>query len=206
MIVERRDKNGKKTGIFDVRLRNEFGKMQYFTCGTTRKTLAREYEAKLKEQIREWKIFPERKIKQAAFGEFVNEYYLPKHAKSLREKTQFDYKSICKKLVAEFGQISMEAVERLNVDNYLTRRYGQVSVYMANREFAVLKGIFTKAESWGFRRKGSNPCKAQNNGEKMKLKKEEARLRIFTTAEIDRLLSECKRGSGEFREDEFEET
>jgi integrase len=200
LIVTRYDKT-RRCKVYDVRLRNEHERMQYFAVGHTSKTIVREYEAKLKNKIKEWKMFPERKIKKATFSEFVNKKYLPDHARGMRSER--DYMSICKKLVREFGDIYMEAFERYDAETYLNRRYNEVSAYMANREFNVLKGIFTKAESWGYRTKGTNPCKAESRGERVKLKKEEPRWRVLTMPEINRLLGQCRKGSGEFCVDEF---
>lgn len=184
MIVERYDKTRKRL-VYDVRLRNEHGRMQYYPAGHTSKTLVREYEAKLKNQIKEWKMFPERRLKSATFREFVEKEYLPKHAKGKR--TERDYISICKKLNRQkWADNDMQAIQRHDVEPYLTFRYNQVSVCSANREFTILKGIFTKAEDWGYIGKGTNPCKG------VKLVKEEPRLRILSTSETISLLDACK--------------
>ncbi len=201
MIIERDDKTLGCT-VFDIRLRNDLGKMQYFGCRFTKITEARAREAELIKQFREWKMHPERKIKPATFAVFVNQHYIPIHVKSLMPKTQRDYLSICKKLVIRFGQIKMEAFERYDVESYLKSRYNEGRLHRANREFSVLKGIFTMAEAWRFRTRGTNPCKAPK-GEGIKLKKEEPRFRVFSVSEVDRLLAQCKPGCGTFRRDEF---
>jgi integrase len=171
--------------------------MQYFAVGHTSKTLVREYEAKLRNQIKEWRMFPDRKLQSATFRQFVDEQYLPKHAR--RMKTLRDYHSICKKLNREeWANKNLQAIDRHDVEPYLTRRYSEVSISTANREFAILKGIFTKAEEWRYIAKGTNPCKG------VKMKKEQPRFRVFSTQEVYALLAQCKAGSGAFRRDEFD--
>ena len=135
-------------------------------------------------------MFPERIIKESTFKDFVDKEYLPKHARGKRSER--DYKSICKKLVAEFGEKSLEGIERHETETYLNLRYEQVSVYMSNREFAILKGIFTKAEHWKYRREGTNPCR------RIKLRKEDPRFRVLNFAESLKLLDTCvaKKGTG----------
>ena len=205
MIIARFDKT-RKCIVYDVRLRNEFGKMQYFPAGHTSKTLVREYEAKLKNQIKEWKLFPERKIQHATFKEFVNKKFLPDYASSLSRKR--DYESMCRKLVNKFGDRQMESIGIADSEAYLTHRYSEVSVYMANREFYCMKAIFSKAESWGYRAKGTNPCKVKKkkgDTEGVQLKREEPRFRIFSTSEVENLLSACKKGSADFYAYEFKD-
>ncbi|MDA8083090.1 MAG: site-specific integrase [Nitrospiraceae bacterium] len=186
MLVKRKklDKRTKKP-VWDVRIRNEHGKLQFFPVGDTRKTFVKECEEKLKAQVREWKMFPEHKIKSATFREFVIKEYLPKHASGKRSER--DYISICKKLNREmWADKQLQAITRHDVEPYLTRRYTERSDATANREFTILKGIFTKAEDWGFIPRGTNPCKG------VKLVKEEPRLRILSTEESIRLLDKCK--------------
>jgi integrase len=184
MLIERYDKT-RKRWVFDVRLRNKYGKLQYYPFGHTSKTLAKEYQEKLRNQIKEWRAFPEKKLRNATFEQFVKNEYLPKHARGKRSER--DYISICKKLKRQkWADKNMQAIQRHDVEPYLTVRYDQVSVCTANREFTILKGIFSKAEDWGYIVKGSNPCKG------VKLMKEDPRLRIFSTDETDRLLDACK--------------
>lgn len=190
MIVPRYDKTRKRM-VYDIRLENEFGKMQFFPFGHTSKTLAKEYQEKLRNQIREWRAFPERKLREATFSEFVRKEYLPKHARGLSRER--DYKSICDKLCREkWADQSIKSIVRHDVEPYLTRRYNEVSVYMANREFTILKGIFTKAEQWQYRLPGYNPCRG------VKMRKETPRMRILSKNESDGLLEVCrpKKGTG----------
>ncbi len=195
----------RKCWVYDVKLRNEHGKMQYFACGHTSKTLVREYEAKLKNKIKEWRMFPERKIKPATFEEFVNNNFLPDYANSLSRKR--DYESMCRKLVRNFSNTPMESLATADAEAYLTRRYSEVSVYMANREFYCLKAIFSKAESWGYRTKGTNPCRIKKRGEAdgIQLRKEEPRFRVLTAPEVDSLLFVCQKGPSYFYLGEFTE-
>jgi hypothetical protein len=49
MIIKRYDKT-RKCIVYDIRLLNEFGKLQYFACGHRKKTTVREYQEKLRKR------------------------------------------------------------------------------------------------------------------------------------------------------------
>ena len=65
--------------IWGVRLINEHGKKQLYPTGHTSKKLAEQYESKLKNEIAEKKMFPERFPLRILFSDFVPDY-LKKHA------------------------------------------------------------------------------------------------------------------------------
>ncbi len=104
--------------------------------------------------------------------------YLKKHASKKRKYR--DYESITKKLVGFFGDLYLHEVTRYQIATYYSSRTEKVSVSMANREIAILKGIFTKAIEWGFL--FVNPAKG------FKMEKEKPRLRFLKPAEALRLI------------------
>jgi excisionase family DNA binding protein len=63
-----------KCKLYFVRIRNEEGKKQLFTPGHTSKTVAREYQRKLINEIAEKKMFHERNVKKWLFKDFMAEY------------------------------------------------------------------------------------------------------------------------------------
>jgi len=168
--------------VWDVRIIDEHRKKRLFSTGHTSKKLAKEYEQKLKNEIAERKMFPERFFPKIQFKDFVPEY-LKKHASKKRKYR--DYESICKKLVCFFGDFYLHGITRYQIETYYSSRCQSVSVYMANREIAILKGIFTKAVDWGFLIK--NPAKG------FKLEKEKPRLRYLRDWEVSKLIESCSK-------------
>lgn len=179
MLIRRWNKTRKKY-VWDVRLINEKGKKQLFPTGHTSKKVAQQYENKLKNEIAEKKMFPERFFEKKLFKDFVPEY-LKKHAANTRS---YDfYEVICKKLVSYFGEKYLHEITRYHIESYQSERSQQVSVYTVNRELAILKGICTKAIDWGFLDK--NPVKG------IRLGKEKPRERFLFPDEIAKLVESC---------------
>jgi len=166
--------------VFYPRVRDENGIRRVVGPAHTSIKLVKEYEDKVKREIAERKMFPERFFKRVLFKNFVPEY-LQKHA--LKKRSLRDYISISKKLIGFFGEYFLDQITRYHVESYQSTRFGKVGVYMRNRELNILKGIFTKATDWGFLFK--NPVKG------IKLEKEKPRFRFLTEAERERLIDAC---------------
>jgi len=181
MIVEKWSES-LKCPVFYVRLRDETGHRKLYPEKHTSKKVAQQYQRKLKNDIEERKMFPDRFPKRVKLADFVVEY-LKKHASKLREKTYREYVSITGKLVRHFGDIYLNEITRYHVESYQSLRHEQVSVYMVNRELTVLKGMCTKAIDWGFLHK--NPVKG------VKLGKEKSRMRFLTESEQESLIKAC---------------
>lgn len=77
--------------------------------------IAREYEEKLKKEIAERKMFPERFPRKMLFKDFVPEY-LEKHAS--KKRSYCDYVSIAKKLVAFFGESHLHEINRYQIATF----------------------------------------------------------------------------------------
>jgi integrase len=179
MIVERESKT-RKGKIYYVRLIDENGKKRLYSPGHTSKKVAEQYEWKLKNEIAERKMFPEKFFERRKLSDFVPEY-LRKHAAHTRS---YDFYAVmCKKLVSYFGEMYLDEITRYHVESYQSERAEQVSVYTVNRELTILKGICTKAIDWGFLIK--NPVKG------VKLGKEKARERFLFPEEIGKLIESC---------------
>jgi len=86
-------------------------------------------------------------------------------------------------LIAYFERYHIHEIERYFVETYYSMRLQEVSVYMANREVVILKGMFTKAIEWGFAQK--NPVKG------LKLEREKPRERFLRGWEIIKLIDEA---------------
>ncbi len=181
MIIKRWH-NSRKCWVYDVRIINEFGRKQLFPAGHTSIKKVKEYEQKLKNEIAEKKMFPERFFKKIKFVDFVPDY-LKKHA--LKKSSYRDYVSITKKLIEFFGDSYLHEINKYQIVSYNSLRSGKVGVYMVNREITILKGIFTKAIEWGFL--VINPVKG------FKLAKERPRLRFLRETEIALLIESARK-------------
>ncbi len=182
IILHKIDRNTLKCYMYYPRLINEKGKKQLYGPGHTSKKIAQQYEQKLKNEIAERKMFPERFPDKKKFDEFVPEY-LKKHATSL--KSYDFYEVICTILKRHFGDTYLYEISRYHVESYQAERSKQVGVCMVNRELTILKGIFTKAIDWGFPMK--NPVKG------VKLGKEKPRERFLAPEEIGKLIEACRK-------------
>ncbi len=166
--------------LYYPRLIDETGNKRLFTPGHSSKKVARQYEEKLKREIDEKKMFPERFLPKIKFVEFVPDY-LEKHAS--KKRSYRDCVSISKKLVEFFGDFFLHEIRRYQIETYYSMRAEKVGVCMVNREVAILKGILTKACDWGFLT--NNPVKG------FKLEKEKPRLRFLRESEQYRLIESC---------------
>ncbi len=179
MLIKRWNKT-RNCFVWDVRIINEHGKKRMYSTGHTSKKVAEQYENKLKNEIAERKMFPEKFFERRQFKDFVPEY-LKKHASHLRS---YDfYEVICKKLVENFGDLYLHEIIRYHVESYQSKRSQEIGVCMVNREIAILKGVFTKAIDWGFLMK--NPVKG------VKLGKGKPRERFLNPEEIGKLIEAC---------------
>ncbi len=167
-----------------VRIADEHGKKKYFATGLTSKRMAQEYEAKLRTEISERKLFPEKFLPQVKFKDFVPEY-LQKHASKKRSYQTYTY--LVKQLISFFGDFLLTEINRYHIETFYAKRSQEVGVCMVNRETVILKGILTKAIEWGFLK--VNPVKG------FKLEREKARQRFLRHWEAEKLIEACN-GAG----------
>ena len=92
--------------LYYPRLIDETGKKRLYTPGHPSKKIAGQSEEKLKREIDEIRMFPERSFKKVTFKDFTP-HYIAKHAS--KKSSYRHYESIAKKLLAYFG------------DNYLQK-------------------------------------------------------------------------------------
>jgi integrase len=181
MIIKRWHKT-RGVYVYDIRLINERGKKQLFSTGLTKITAARRAEEKLRNEIAEKRMFPDRIKKNTLIREFIPKY-IEGHVLRLARKR--DYISILRKIEKEFGHIPLGQIDNYLVDRYMSRRYAESSVYMANREITVLQGMLTKAVEWKFI--PNHPLK------KIKKEKELARSRVLSDSELSRLIDAAQK-------------
>ena len=183
MLIKRWHKT-RKCFVWDIRIIDENGKKRLFTTGHTSKKVCERYEQKLKDEIAERKMFPEKFFEKRKFSDFVPEY-LKKHASHTRSHAFYTF--MCKSLLRGFGDLYLHEITRYHIESYQSERSKEVSVYTVNRELATLKGIMTKAIDWGFLAK--NPVKG------IKLGREKPRERFLQPDEISKLIESCGKES-----------
>jgi hypothetical protein len=179
MLIKRWSKS-RKAFLYYPRLLDETGKKRLYAPGHTSKKIAEQYEGKLKREIGEKRMFPERFLPKIKFREFIPDYLL-KHASKKRSFRH--YVSIAKKLVEFFGDSYLHEINRYQIESYYSIRGKEVGVCMINREVTILKGILTKACDWGFLT--VNPVKG------FRLEKEKPRLRFLRESEQYKLVESC---------------
>ena len=176
MLIKKWNKT-RKVFVWYVRLINEHGKKEFYSPGHTSKKVAGQYEAKLKNEIAERKMFPGRFFPRIKFSDLAEEY-LKKHA--ARTRSYPDYWSIANKLKKTFGDLYIRKIGRHEIESYQAERSTQVGACMVNREIIIMKGMYTKAIDWGYTDK--NPVKG------IKLAKEKERTRFVNGYERTKLL------------------
>jgi integrase len=176
MLIKKWNKT-RKVFLYYVRLINEQGKKQLYAPGHTSKKVASQFEAKLKNEIAERKMFPDRFFPRVKFSDLAQEY-LKKHA--ARTRSYPEYSSISNKLIKAFGDLCLHEIQRQKIESYQAERSAQVGPGMVNREITILKGMFTKAVDWGYIAK--NPVKG------IKLAKEKERTRFLKGYERAKLI------------------
>lgn len=182
MLIKRWNKE-RNCFVYDVRIRDEYGKKRLYATGLSAKGVAKEYERKKLNEIAERRLFPERFIKERKFSEFVDEY-LKKHAEHIRSTR--NYKSTAKILIEFFGDKYLHEIQRYDIETYRSARLKKVDGTTVDKDLAILKGIFTKAVEWGFLLK--NPVKG------IKIGRGKPRTRYLTKQEINDLISKCRAG------------
>lgn len=116
--------------------------------------------------------------------------FIKEHAKvTLKEKTWSEYERLCKKVLKpQLGKLKVGAVQPKDVSEmYHAIRAKPTQAGLAVR---VLSSAMSMAEEWGLREAGSNPCR-------IRLKGGRRRERLFSDAEVARLLVTIDRHEAE---------
>ncbi len=143
------------------------------------KTLAQTVLRKRQVEIAEGRFLDKPKNSNAGLGEMIR-LYLENYAKPSKRSWKDDAR-ILKGFLNYFGNVGLSSITPLRVESYRADRKGSVKDSTINREVTILKGLFSKAVSWG--KNAENPVK------KVKLFKENnARTRFLEKGEIELLL------------------
>ena len=85
---------------------------------------------------------------------YVEQHVVP----HLKPKTQKDYQGLLDQhILPELGRLSVRLVSRSDVSKLHTKM--SKTPYQANRVLALLSSLFNRAEEWGYRPEGTNPCR-----------------------------------------------
>ena len=109
--------------------------------------LQKNFLRKRKDEVAHRKKLPERYIPKIKFSDFVDNEYIPIHAKG--SKYEANIKGICNKLKKYFGDKFLHEINSRMVEIYKKERMGKVAENTINNELNTLSGIFTKAIEWG---------------------------------------------------------
>ena len=126
---------------------DEHGKRIRESTGSGSRSFAKELLTRRKDEVSQRKKFPERYVPQVRMADFVDNDYLPLHARGL--KNERNVKTICDKLKRSFGHKFLHEITSQMVEYYKKSRMGTVADNTINNEINTLSGIFTKAIEWG---------------------------------------------------------
>lgn len=167
---------------------NVDGKQERLPCGTTKKKLALDIFCKQKSLVAEGRYLDKKKEdKKMRFRDFADRY-LEKHAKVYKKSWKSADLSYLNRLLPVFGDCYLATITSDKVTEYMLERQTKVKPASVNRELALLKVMYSKAEEWGLI--------SQHPLRKVKRLKGETlgRTRYLTDEEIERLLKHCDKG------------
>ena len=106
--------------------------------------------------------------------------FLEEHSSKKKERTRAEYaRLIGKHVLPELGKLRAKDVQHLDISRLHRKLRG--TPYQANRVLAVLSKMFSLSETWGVRKRGTNPCSD------VERYKENARERFLSEEELCRL-------------------
>jgi integrase len=150
-------------------------------CAGTSKVLAKKALEARKGEIAQGRFGLSKSKKRVKFEEFSKDYLA--FSKSYKRSYKRDTQHVGH-LLEHFGDLYLEEISPLFIENYKAIRVNQVKPATVNRELACLKHMFSMAIRWQLAT--SNPVK------EVKLFNEELpALRILSIEEQDRLINEC---------------
>jgi hypothetical protein len=91
-IFKKRDKEENRE-VYYIDYYDEHGKRQRKSTGSSHRVFAKELLTKRKDEVNQRKKFPERYLPEIKFSEFVDNDYLPLHARGMKDERNI--KRIC---------------------------------------------------------------------------------------------------------------
>lgn len=136
-----------KRYVYVIDYYNEHGVRVRESTKSGSHTFAKELLANRKDEVAKRKKLPDRYIPRVKFSDFVDNEYLPIHAKGHR--TERSFKCIAEKLKSHFGDTFLHEIDALSIEKYKKGLVDQVAPNTINNALNTLSGIFTKAIEWG---------------------------------------------------------
>jgi integrase len=133
--------------VYYIDYYDENGLRQRECTGSSSYTFAKELLIRRKDEVAKRKRLPERYMPKIKFSAFVDNEYIPIHAKG--SKYEANTKGICNKLKSYFGDKFLHEINSRMIEIYKKERMEKVADNTINNELNTLSGIFTKAFEWG---------------------------------------------------------
>ena len=133
--------------VYYIDYYDENGMRQRECTGSSSHSFAKELLTRRKDEVARRKRLPERYMPKIKFSDFVDNDYIPIHAKG--SKYEANIKGICNKLKTTFGDKFLHEINPRLVEIYKKERIDKVADNTINNELNTLSGIFTKAIEWG---------------------------------------------------------
>lgn len=141
---------------------------------------------KIEIDIAEGKYLDTQKSEPMTFTDFADKFY-QKHIKR-RNRSAKNQKYLLDQLVRQFGDKMMHEITVGDIDDFLEMRERDRSASTVNKDLAMLKSMFSRANEWG-------DLIDHNPAQKIKLLSEDnERCRYLSEEEQERLLSACNGG------------
>jgi len=133
--------------IYWIDYYDENGIRRRESTGSGSHSFAKEFHTKKLDAVAHRRKLPERYIPKVNFADFVDNEYLPIHAKG--SKYEANIRGICNKLIIYFGDRFLHEINSRIIEIYKKDRVVKVADNTINNELNTLNGIFTKAIEWG---------------------------------------------------------
>ena len=144
MAIHKKWNKERKCSIYEIDYYDERGMRRRESTGSSSYTFAKEYENRKKDEVAHRKKLPDRYIPQVKFSDFVDNEYLPIHAKGLKSASTIT--GICKKLKTRYGDRFLHEITEMMVESHKADLIGKVADNTINNELNTLSGIFTFAK------------------------------------------------------------
>jgi len=144
-IFKKRDKEENRE-VYYIDYYDEHGKRLRESTGSSHRAFAKELLTNRKDEVNQRKKFPERYLPEIKFSDFVDNDYLPLHAKGMKDERNI--KRICEVFKKRFGSKYMHEITSSMVLQFKKERLGKAADNTINNELNYLSGVFTKAIEW----------------------------------------------------------
>lgn len=161
------------------------GKFKRLSCETTNKKLALDIYHKQKALIAEGRYLDKKaEDSRIQFKDFAG-IYMERHSKIYKKSWKSADETYLQRLLPVFGNYALSDITSINILEYMQARTKKVKPASVNRELALLKVMYSKAEEWGYISK--NPTRVVK-----KLRGEiQNRTRFLSDHEMKRLYTAC---------------